>query len=42
MELLVESGAIPLRRLERLLQEGDELLSLFVSAIKTTRSSRMA
>lgn len=40
MELLVESGTFPLRRLEKLLQEGDELLSIFVSAIKTTRLTR--
>lgn len=42
MELLVESGAIPLRRLEKLLCEGDERLSIFVSAIKTTRTSRIS
>ena len=40
MELLIESGLIQLRRLELLIQEGDGLLSLFVSAIKTTRATR--
>lgn len=39
MELLVEGGTVPLRRLEKLLQEGNELLSIFVSAIKTSRAS---
>ncbi len=39
MELLAEAGTVPLRRLEKLLQEGDELLAIFVSAIKTSRSS---
>lgn len=42
MELMIESGLIRLRRLELLMQEGDELLAIFVSAIKTTRSSRAA
>jgi four helix bundle protein len=39
MELLIEAGLLPLRRLDALMQEGDELLSIFVSAIKTTRAS---
>jgi four helix bundle protein len=39
MELLVEGGIVPLRRLEKLLREGNELLSIFVSAIKTSRAS---
>jgi four helix bundle protein len=38
MELLAEAGIVPLRRLQALLQEGDELLSIFVSAIKTSRA----
>ncbi len=38
MELLVEAGVVPLRRLENLLREGDELLAIFVSAIKTSRA----
>jgi four helix bundle protein len=42
MELLVAAGALSRRRLDALLQESDELLSIFVSAIKTTRSSRAA
>src|SRR4051812_12682898 len=40
MELLAEAGALPMSRLERLLQEGNELLAIFVSAIKTSRASR--
>ncbi len=39
MELLVESGAI---RLKALMQEADELVAIFVSALKTTRSLRAA
>lgn len=38
MELLIDAGALPLRRLGALLREGDELFSIFVSAIKTTRT----
>jgi hypothetical protein len=37
---LVESGLMPIRRLEALMRESDELLSIVVSAIKTTRSAR--
>jgi four helix bundle protein len=40
MELLVESESLPLRRLETLLREGDEILSIIVSAIKSTRTAR--
>jgi four helix bundle protein len=42
MELLVESGSLPLRRLEALMHEGDEILSIIVSAIKSTRATRVA
>ncbi len=42
MELLVESGLLPLRRLEALAREGDEILSITVSAIKSTRATRTA
>jgi four helix bundle protein len=42
MELLVESGTLPLRRLEALAREGDEILSVIVSAIKSTRAARVA
>lgn len=42
MELLIESGLIQLRRLELLIQEGDQLLAIFVSAIKTTRTARQS
>ena len=42
MELLIEAGLLPLRRLDALIREADELLSIFVSAIKTTRTARRA
>ena len=42
MELLVESGVLSLRRLELLMQESDELLAIFVAAIKTTRTGRQS
>ena len=42
MELLVESESLPLRRLEALMGEGDEILSIIVSAIKSTRAARAA
>jgi four helix bundle protein len=42
MELLVESGLIRLSRLELLMQEGDQLLAIFVSAIKTIRHVRQS
>jgi four helix bundle protein len=42
MELLVESGLLPLRRLEALMREGDELLAITVAAIRTTRAQRSA
>src|SRR5471032_474387 len=34
MELLVEAGLLALRRLDALMKEADELLAIFVSAIK--------
>jgi four helix bundle protein len=40
MELLVQSELLPLRRLEALIKEGDEILSIMVSAIKSTRATR--
>lgn len=40
MELLVEAGLFPLVRLEALMKEGDELLSIVVAAIKTSRTAR--
>ena len=42
MELLVESEILPLRRLESLMGEGDEILALIVAAIKSTRAARIA
>ncbi|PAW65850.1 MAG: four helix bundle protein [Opitutia bacterium Tous-C1TDCM] len=40
MELLVESGLLPLGRLEALMREGEEILSIAVAAIRTTRARR--
>ncbi len=39
MELLVESGRMPLKRLQPLMQEADELVAIFVSSAKTARKS---
>jgi four helix bundle protein len=39
MELLVESGVLAQKKLGALLKEGDEILSIIVSALKTTRLS---
>jgi len=41
MELLVESGILPQRRLAALMREGDEILSIVVSAIKTMRTTAL-
>jgi four helix bundle protein len=40
MELLVDAGVIRLPRLELLRGEANQLVSIFVSAIKTTRARR--
>jgi four helix bundle protein len=40
MELLVESSIMPQRRLAALMSEGDEIVSIIVAAIKTTRAAR--
>jgi four helix bundle protein len=37
MELLVESGLLTQRKLSRLMQEGDEILSIVVASLKTSR-----
>jgi four helix bundle protein len=42
MELLVESGLLPFRRLEALMCEGEEILSIVVAAIRTMRARRAA
>jgi hypothetical protein len=42
MELLVESGITPQAKLAELLKEGDELVAIIVSALKTTRQSQPA
>jgi four helix bundle protein len=40
MELLIDAGSLSLGRLEALLKESDELVAIFVSAIKATRAGR--
>lgn len=42
MELLIESGSMPSRRLAALLREGDEIVAVVVSALKTLRSRPLA
>ena len=42
MELLIESGLMPMRRLEPLMREADELVAITVSSLKTTRARRAA
>jgi four helix bundle protein len=37
MEIIVESGMQPLERVEALLKEGNELVAIFVSSLKTAR-----
>ena len=39
MELLVESGITPEQKLGALMKEGDEILSIVVAALKTTRQN---
>ncbi len=39
MELIVESGLIPAKRLEKLHVEANELLAITVAALRTTRAS---
>lgn len=38
MELLIESGIVEHKRLSDLIKEGDEILSIVVSSIKTART----
>ena len=40
MELLVKSGSMPANRLGALIKEADELLSITVAALLTTRANR--
>jgi len=40
MELLIENGFFRLSRLQSLLREGDEILSIIVASAKTTRGSK--
>lgn len=37
MELLIEAGILPARRLDALMKEADELLAISVSSIKTAK-----
>jgi four helix bundle protein len=39
MELLVEAGITPQQKLGDLMKEGDEIVSIVVAALKTTRSA---
>ena len=39
MELMVESGITPAEKLGALMKEGDEILSIVVAALKTTRQN---
>jgi len=39
MELLVESGITPEQKLGELMKEGDEIVSIVVASLQTTRSS---
>ena len=39
MELLIESGIMPPRKLGELMQEGGEILAIVVAALKTTRQN---
>ena len=40
MEFLTESGTVPLRKLSSLIQEGNEILSIIISSIRTARGRR--
>ncbi len=42
MELMVAAGCLPQRRLATLLREGDEIVAIVVSALKTLRRSNPA
>ncbi len=42
MELLIEAGLVPEKRLKNLMREGDEILAMTVSSIKTLRSRKVA
>jgi hypothetical protein len=40
MEMLVEGGIVPQKRLALLMQEGNEILSIVVASLKTARQGR--
>ena len=40
LELLVEAGIVPAKRLEDLLSEADELVAILVSSVKTAKRRR--
>ena len=39
LELIVESGLMPFKRLAELMKEGDEILSIVVASLKRSRSA---
>ena len=39
MELLIESGLLTQKKLSKLMREGDEILSLVVASLKTSRAN---
>ena len=42
MELLIEAGFFPIRKLDNLMREADELLAMIVASLRTLRSPRPA
>lgn len=42
MEMLIDSGMLPARRLQPLLAEGNEILAITVASIRTARTGRNA
>lgn len=40
LELIVESGIVPARRMSELLKETNELIAIFTAAAKTTKRNR--
>ena len=40
MEMLIESGSVKRKRLQALIEEGDEILSIVIASIKTARRNR--
>lgn len=42
MEMLIDSGMVPARRLQALMAEGNEILAITVASIRTARTGRNA